>query len=361
MNRNIFILILFVLFSRFVLSQCGTYTNTLVTYYASNNGQRGTMFDVTATNTATVNCFSANLYAGTTGYYEIYYKPGTYQGSESNAAAWTLVGSAAGVTSLGNNVGTPLPIAVNITIPAGQTYAFYITNDFGAGVSYTDGISATNPLGNDANLSITGGVGKSYPFGLTFTYREFNGEINYTPGIPLPISLVSFFATPLDNSVRLNWETNSEINNDYFTLERLEAGIDWITIGTIDGAGTTDSPQFYEFIDRPKTIGTNYYRLSQTDLDGQKEYFEIISVEQKPVITDKLTAHPNPASDRCVLSGSRDELNNIFVFDILGRNLTDQVNLNQSDNGIEIDFSNLDVPMVIIRTETASVLVKISN
>lgn len=156
--------------------------NNLTAPYNSNNGQRGCMFDLTAANTVTIDRFEANTYAGTTGNYEIYYRAGTHVGFENNAGAWTLLGSASGVTSAGNNLPTALPIPVGVTIPAGQTYSFYITNDFGAGVSYTDGTAVGNFLASDANLTIYEGVGKSYPFGLTFNVRNFNGDIYYTAG-----------------------------------------------------------------------------------------------------------------------------------------------------------------------------------
>jgi hypothetical protein len=150
--------------------------------YNSNNGQRGCMFDLTATNAVTITNFDANLYAGTTANYEIYYRAGTHVGFEANAGAWTFIGGATGITSAGNNLPTVLPIPVNVSIPAGQTYSFYITNDFGGGTSYTDGITVGNVWASDANLTMYEGVGKSYPFGLTFRVRNFNGDIHYTSG-----------------------------------------------------------------------------------------------------------------------------------------------------------------------------------
>ena len=155
------------------------------TPYNSNNGQRGCMFDITATNAVTIRCFEANLYAGTTADYEIYYRPGTHVGFENNAAAWTFLGGETGVTSAGNNVPTALNIPINILIPAGNTYSFYITNTFGAGTSYTDGTAVGNFLAADANLTVFEGVGKSYPFGLTFNVRNFNGTIFYDLGTVL--------------------------------------------------------------------------------------------------------------------------------------------------------------------------------
>ena len=141
----------------------------------------GLLFDVTATNGLTIKCFEANLYAGTIANYEIYYRAGTHVGNENNPGAWTLLGGATGILSAGNNLPTPLPITVNVSIPTGQTYAFYVTNSNGAGgTSYTDGTSVGKFLASDANLTVYEGVGKSYPFGiLTINVRNFNGHIFY--------------------------------------------------------------------------------------------------------------------------------------------------------------------------------------
>lgn len=74
-------------FSALSFCQCPASTYSLDTYYASNNGQRGCMFDISASQDITITCFDANLYAGTTSDYEIYYKTGSFVGSESNSGA----------------------------------------------------------------------------------------------------------------------------------------------------------------------------------------------------------------------------------------------------------------------------------
>lgn len=199
-------------------------TQNLATPYNSNNGQRGCMFDVTATNTVTVTHFDANLYAGTTANYEIYYRAGTHVGFEANAAAWTLLGGATGITSAGNNLPTPLPINFSVTIPAGQTYSFYVTNDFGGGTSYTDGVAVGGFWASDANLTVYEGVGKSYPFGLTFNVRNFNGTIHYTTGggaSASPRTLVTANVREPDYTPN----ASTTISNANCTVT--EAGVDW--------------------------------------------------------------------------------------------------------------------------------------
>lgn len=202
----------------------GGSAQNLIAPYNSNNGQRGCMFDLQATNTVTITHFDANLYAGTTANYEIYYRAGTHVGFENNAAAWTLLGTASSVTSAGNNVPTPLPINFSVTIPAGQTYSFYITNDFGAGTSYTDGTAVGNFLASDANLTIYEGVGKSYPFGLTFSVRNFNGTIHYSTGAGSCTSPRTLVTANVKAPIYAS-SASTTISNASCTVN--EAGVDW--------------------------------------------------------------------------------------------------------------------------------------
>lgn len=162
------------------IAQCSD--NTAATSYASNNGSRGAMFNITATNTITVTGFYANLYGGTTAKYEIYYKAGTYVGSETNAAAWTLGGSVNSLYVAANNVPTDIPIPLSVVIPAGQTYGFYVTNTASGGLNYISSAVTNVTLASDANLTMTGGVGKAYPFSSTYSYRLFNGTVRYYVG-----------------------------------------------------------------------------------------------------------------------------------------------------------------------------------
>ncbi len=140
------------------------------------------MFNITATNTVTIKSFDGNLYGGTTAKYEIYYKAGTYVGFETNAAAWTLAGFVNSLYVAANNVPTAIPIPINVVIPAGQTYAFYVTNTASGGLNYISSAVTNVTLASDANLSMIGGVGKAYPFSSTYNYRLFNGTVHYAVG-----------------------------------------------------------------------------------------------------------------------------------------------------------------------------------
>jgi hypothetical protein len=140
------------------------------------------MFDIVAASDIYITRIGANLYAGTTADYEIYYKSGSYVGFETNASAWTKVGNTVSVYSFTNNVETEIPIDINLFVAAGEHYAFYVTNTVSGGLNYTVSATGNVTLATNGDLTMTGGVGKAYPFSSTYSYRLFNGTIHYTKG-----------------------------------------------------------------------------------------------------------------------------------------------------------------------------------
>ncbi len=155
--------------------------NNLVLPYNQNNGQRGIMFDITALNNITINCFDVNLDAGSAPV-AIYYKVGTHVGFTNTPAAWTLIGTSPAITGA-TNVPTGVPVPVNVNVAAGCTVAFYITRTTANGplVNYTNGTAVGFVFGANADLQVKDGTGKDYPFGANFVPRRFNGTIYYTP------------------------------------------------------------------------------------------------------------------------------------------------------------------------------------
>lgn len=155
-------------------------SNNHATPYNQNNGQRGIMFDITALNNITINCFEVNMATGTTNC-AIYYKVGTHVGFATTPGAWTLIGTVS-VTGAGINVPTNVPLNVNIPVSAGCTVAFYITRTTSGGpiLYYTNGTAVGFVYSSNADLQVKDGTGKDYPFAASFTPRRFNGTIFYT-------------------------------------------------------------------------------------------------------------------------------------------------------------------------------------
>jgi len=112
----------------------------------------------------------------------------------------------------------------------------------------------------------------------------------------LPIELLSFKVKAKGESILAEWVTASELNNSFFTLERSADGKTFQEIGFVTGAGTTDNQQTYLFEDRFPLAGRSFYRLKQTDFNGDYEYSEVISIVHQATESNlSATVYPNPA------------------------------------------------------------------
>lgn len=103
-------------------------------------------------------------------------------------------------------------------------------------------------------------------------------DINLLPIDPFPIDLINFDAKTNTNGIQLHWSTATEINNDYFTLERSIDGNNWEILAYVEGAGNSNQQLNYEYTDEYPYHGISYYRLKQTDFDGKFEYFTPVAV-----------------------------------------------------------------------------------
>ena len=96
----------------------------------------------------------------------------------------------------------------------------------------------------------------------------------------LPIELIYFDATcDKEGYVDLNWSTASELNNDYYTIERSRDAVSFEQVKEVDAAGNSGNILAYNEKDESPILGTSYYRLKQTDLDGSFSYSKIVRVD----------------------------------------------------------------------------------
>lgn len=137
---------------------------------------------------------------------------------------------------------------------------------------------------------------------------------------PLPIELIGFNAKVVNNNIELSWQTSSEINNDYFTVERSKDAIHFELVDIIQGNGNSNKTIKYKAIDYSPYQGISYYRLKQTDYDGKFNYSKIVSVNNvksydfsiKKLFVDKDNIlHLN-------IFNPNNEQFNIEIFDMMG-------------------------------------------
>ena len=170
---------------------------------------------------------------------------------------------------------------------------------------------------------------------------------------PLPIALIRFIAICIGNDqVELSWATASEINNDYFTLERSEDGIIWEAFDVVPGAGNSSTQLNYKVIDNNPFSGLTYYRLTQTDFDGTSETFDPEVSDCDGVGFEIVAANSLEASPilNLVVSAGSDERFDIVLHDMSGKQVLYQGNvmLYAGLNYLNIDKGDLGKGIYII-------------
>lgn len=176
---------------------------------------------------------------------------------------------------------------------------------------------------------------------------------------PMPVELLLFEADWADKNktnARIFWQTASEINNDYFFLERSVDGINWSEIAQIDGAGNSNSVLNYDYYDKdidqlPSTIF--YYRLKQIDFDGKVSLSDIDVITRNEITV--MNFWPNPVTEDLNLSiYSPDEQKvKIEIINILGQSVfTRYPVLSEGYQQIKLPLENLNAGTYFIKCIT---------
>lgn len=132
--------------------------------------------------------------------------------------------------------------------------------------------------------------------------------ITFPASAALPVKLVDFSASATQKEVTLNWATLSEVNYDRFSIERSADGINWNSIGTVNGAGNSSTRKNYQFTDRlPLTAA--YYRLKQIDIDGSFEY-SLVQFARSRSGSGAITVFPVPNAGQSIQFAGLNEIRN---------------------------------------------------
>ena len=119
-----------------------------------------------------------------------------------------------------------------------------------------------------------------------------------TEDTSLPVTLTSFSATFMNDHIYIEWKTESEINNDHFTLERSEDNLNYTKIAEIAGQGNTNQQTHYYFKDYNIAPGnTYYYRLADFDFNGTATYHQEIQTSTSNNMANEFNLYqnfPNP-------------------------------------------------------------------
>ncbi len=192
--------------------------------------------------------------------------------------------------------------------------------------------------------------------GLAVTFGTMNPAEN-----PLPIELLSFDAVVADNNadVRLTWSTASEHNNDYFIVEHMFDG-ESETIDTIAAKGGAGEGADYSYLHINLSAGTHYYRLLQTDFDGNTtvaaEWVSVVVEDaEHPVLEASVAPNPGKCQNiKISVSGITGSKLRYVVADMSGQTLIDRTISTDGMSAFQIDASdwNLQPSVYLVKVFT---------
>ena len=144
---------------------------------------------------------------------------------------------------------------------------------------------------------------------------------------PLPIELISNEAFCNNKNVVIKWSTAAEINNNLFTIEKSVDGINFTTAGIVAGAGNSTNSLNYSFTDYNSFDGISYYRLKQTDYNGESKLFNVMTARNcNSVIESAINAFNNQkGSIEIVIDTELSGTYRATLFDVQGRKLSDKL------------------------------------
>ncbi len=178
-------------------------------------------------------------------------------------------------------------------------------------------------------------------------------------GVVLPIELTHFNAKKYSSTAtQITWETTSEVNNDYFEIEKSADAVNFNSIVKIKGAGNSNLKNRYSFIDDSENnSNTIYYRLKQIDYNGAFAYSEIIKLDNE--LINQIEIFPNPSINGIIeLKGISNETNyDLSIVDVLGKTVFTEVNFQSST--IDLSMLNSGIYYLQINTKEKTILKKI--
>ncbi|MDF2437230.1 MAG: hypothetical protein K0Q95_1606 [Bacteroidota bacterium] len=224
-------------------------------------------------------------------------------------------------------------------------------NTSGSGGTVTATITNLSP-NQSVYVGIDGNAGAFCSFSLSATNV-----------IPLPIELIKFDALSKDDIAEIFWITASETNNDYFTVDKSHDAVNWETVGIYKSkspSGNSTSSLNYSVSDDKPYPGTSYYRLKQTDFNGDYEYSDLVTLIRSED-NDIINVRPNPTQNsaeisyKCAVDGTAF----VNVYDYNGKLIISKnIECVKGTNLSEIQFNDQPNGMYFVTISTNNKLYK---
>ncbi|MFP5041294.1 choice-of-anchor V domain-containing protein [Parasediminibacterium sp. JCM 36343] len=272
-------------------------------------------------------------------------------------------------------VGTAYPVTITLSDPGGKRWGFDMSAAKGA-------FATTNPnaaISGTAALNVHHGTSApvltatSYAFdNITWTAPNTPGTVAFkfaglcannngsssgdkcysstfttTVALPTPVKLASFGVVALGTKAKVSWVTATEINSDYFEIEKSIDGATFTFVGKVSAAGNSSATIAYSYIDDASTFhGTVYYRLKIVDKDGSSTYSTLQSVSLQASKNAITNVYPNPIKAgqdlKLKYTAAKSGSISLQVVDIAGKKIsTTAYNVIEGANSLSLKVGNI--------------------
>lgn len=207
-------------------------------------------------------------------------------------------------------IGFPLNVTTgSVTVNSGGTFHVTTTLTFGAGATIVidELLICESVLTNSSAIT---GSGRIY----ADTYTELGSNTT-----TLPVELIHFSVQKSNIENILTWSTASEVNNDYFEVQRSFDGVNFEEITSINGAGNSASQTDYSYTDVITSTQNIYYRLKQVDFDGTHTYSNVKSVSPDKYEFEIVQSR---MSNQFSVVSNTEAMNTIEVYDQAGNRVS---------------------------------------
>ncbi len=214
--------------------------------------------------------------------------------------------------------------SIRIRVSASGPISYLIQYAIGAGAYQDLGTRSITRPGTTSNFALEGfilsGIAalQNIPAATTVTFRiapfsatsasgtfyignnsVSQNNISLTGSVALPVTLKALSASLINNQPQVNWATSTEINFDYFGVEKSLDTKNFVEIAKL-ASNKASNGSAYQYTDINKTLSTQFYRLKLVDNDGTFKYSSVVAVNGKASL--ELAIYPNPVTNTIILS-----------------------------------------------------------
>jgi len=232
-------------------------------------------------------------------------------------------------------ISTPLRCSHARYAPPGKTGLSKMYGDVAEDINGNQWVSEMKIEKNKTYYIMINELNKNNPNSYTLDFILSDGA-SFDCSIVLPVEFLDFNIAVKNTTIDLIWKTASETNNDYFTVERSLDRETFVPLAVMDGSGNSNEIVRYFYTDENPFPGLAYYRIKQTDFDGNFDYSQVLPVDFMDKKLPWLSVYPSPASDMLHISTDESSLNAQFtIFNALGAEV---------ENGICVN-AEFDIPV----------------